>query len=320
MTHASKIVGVATALLLAACGDTPPSKSDPARAAAEAAARQAFAHSERAWRAQRHADLVAPDGWTTLIGLHWIERGPHYVGSERDNGIRIAAGPPQLGLLTLERDGALRLVPARGAGLSLDDKPLAAPTALRADTHADGPSKVGFDAGKGVATVIERGGRHALRVRHADAPTRTGFTGVRYWPAEREWRIAGRFVPHPAGRTLEVADIVGTVQAMPNPGRVEFEHAGKTYRLEALDGDDGALFLVFADTGNGRRQGGGSYAAGRFLDVDKPDAQRRVAIDFNRAYNPPCAFTAYATCPLPPAQNRLDFLVDAGEQAYAPKP
>lgn len=317
MSKASlRIAAACLVVALAACGKAPAPAADPARAAAEAAAREAFAGGERDWRATRDATLRAPDGWTTLVGLHWIERGPHYVGRERDNGIRLAVGPPQLGMLTLERDGTLRLVPARGAGLTLDGRPLATATTLRSDADAGGASVVGFDGGKGQASVIERGGRLALRVRHADAPTRTAFTGVRYWPAQRQWRIAGRFVPHPPGRTLEVATIVGTVEAMPNPGRVEFAHGGKTYRLEALDRGDGTLFLVFADHSNAR----GSYAAGRFLDVARPDARGAVVVDFNRAYNPPCAFTAYATCPLPPAGNRLDFAIDAGEQAYAPRP
>lgn len=318
MTAGSRRITVLCACLavlsLAACGKREAPATDPAAAATEAEARRAFAASEQAWRRQRHDELVAPDGWTTLIGLHWIERGPHYVGSERDNGIRIAMGPPQLGMLTLARDGTLSLVPHAGAGLTLDGKPLRARAALRSDADPAGASAIGFDDGKGIATVIQRGDRLALRVRHADAPSRTGFTGVRYWPAERSWRIAGRFVPHPPGRTLEIANIVGTVEATPNPGVVEFTHGGKPYRLEALDGGEGALFLVFADHGNGR----GSYAAGRFLDVDKPDAAGRVVLDFNRSYNPPCAFTAFATCPLPPPQNRLDFTVDAGEQAYAP--
>lgn len=299
---------------LAACAKQEPAP-DPARAQAEARAQREFAAAEQAWRKQRHDELVAADGWTTLIGLHWVERGPHYVGSARDNGVRIGMGPEQMGLLTLERDGTLRFVPARGVALTLDGKPLAGPTTLRSDADQGGASVIGFDDGKGLATVIERGQRHALRVRHADAPTRTGFTGVRYWPAEPKWRVPGRFIAHPPGQTLQIANIVGTVEATPNPGVVEFAHGGKTHRLEAMDGGDGKLFIVFADHSNAR----GSYAAGRFLDADKPDAQGRVMLDFNRSYNPPCAFTAYATCPLPPLSNRLAFAIEAGEQAYAPK-
>ena len=125
--------------------------------------------------------------------------------------------------------------------------------------------------------------------------------------------LDARFVPHPAGRTIEIANIVGGTDPMPNPGVVEFSRNGVDYRLEALEGSDGGLFLILAD----RTSGHGSYGAGRYLDTAAPDAQGRVSLNFNRAYNPPCAFTDFATCPLPPPDNRLDLAVTAGEQAYA---
>jgi uncharacterized protein (DUF1684 family) len=111
---------------------------------------------------------------------------------------------------------------------------------------------------------------------------------------------------------MEVANIIGSMDAMSNPGVVEFQHDGKTFQLEALDEGEGVLFLVFAD----RTSGHGSYGAGRFLDAPMPDAQGRVVVDFNQARNPPCAFTAFATCPLPPPENRLDMAITAGEKAY----
>lgn len=297
-------------LALGACSreDTPPEPADPARDAAE----RAFAQAHADWRAQRRAELLEPDGWTSLVGLHWITRGPHFVGSSGGSGIRLAMGPAELGMLELRRDGALRFVPATGTALTLDDAPLRSATVLRSDAHPAGPSRIGFDAGKGIATVIQRGDRHALRVKHADAASRTGFRGLSYWPASLDWKVQARYVPHPPGRTLQIANIVGTIDAMPNPGAVEFVHAGKPYRLEALDQGDGQLFLVFADRTNGR----GSYGAGRFLEAALPGPDRRVELDFNRSYNPPCAFTAFATCPLPPPENRLDLAVTAGEQAY----
>ncbi len=176
----------------------------------------------------------------------------------------------------------------------------------------EGPSVVGFDQGKGQATVIERGGRHALRVKHADAPTRTGFAGLQYWPADASWKIEGTFVPNPAGTTIEINSIIGTVDQVANPGRIEFQRDGRTYSIQAQDegGDD--LFLVFADRTNGH----GSYGAGRFLYTPKPDANGKVMVDFNQSYNPPCAFTDFATCPLPPPENRLDLAITAGEKAY----
>ncbi|MDQ3289145.1 MAG: DUF1684 domain-containing protein [Pseudomonadota bacterium] len=272
----------------------------------------AFSVQQQVWRDQRRADLVRPDGWTSLIGLHWLDPGSHYVGSDPDNGIRLSMGPPQLGMLELGEEG-IRLVPHRDARLLLDGAPIVQAIELQSDEDGATPSRLGFDKGLGVATVIKRGDRHALRVKHADAPTRTGFAGLEYWPADRQWAVDGRFIAHPDGRTMPIANILGFIEPTPNPGIVEFEHGGNTHRIEALAGGDGTLFLVFADRTNGQ----GSYGAGRFLDTAKPLPDGSVVVDFNQSYNPPCAFTAFATCPLPPPENRLDLIIDAGEKSYA---
>ena len=302
---------VALSQMLAACQPPPPSAEATAEAARIRQAKDAFANEQQAWRDQRRSDLTRAEGWTSLVGLHWLDPGAHYLGSAADNGIRLAMGPAHLGMIEL-KPGRLRFVPEKGVALTLDGAPLVGSVSLRADDDPAGPGKLAFDDGKGVITVIKRGERHALRVKHADAPTRTRFKGIDYWPAAVDWRVPGRFVPHPPGRTLAIANIIGTTDDVPNPGAIEFERDGRTYRIEALDEGDGGLFLVFADRTNGH----GSYGAGRFLDAAKPDAHGRVALDFNRAYNPPCAFTPFATCPLPPAENRLDLAIDAGEKSY----
>ncbi|GAB2520844.1 DUF1684 domain-containing protein [Lysobacter humi (ex Lee et al. 2017)] len=297
---------VSSLVLVAACSREParpaPEREDPA-------VRAAFEQGERGWREARAADLVAPDGWTTLVGLHWLDPGPHYAGRARDNGIRLAVGPDQFGMFDVRGDDVM-FRPHPGSALRIDDGPARAGR-LRTDEAPEGPSRITFDGGKGVVNVIRRGERFALRVRHADAPTRTGFGGLTYWRGGPDWVVEGRWRPHPPGRTIEIGDIVGTLSAKPNPGRVEFVRDGRTFALEALEGEAGGLFLVFAD----RTSGHGSYSAGRFLDAPPP-AGGRVRLDFNRAYNPPCAFTSFATCPLPPAANRLDLAIEAGEKAY----
>jgi hypothetical protein len=279
--------------------------------AMNAAAAATFAHEEQAWRDKRRSDLLKPEGWTSLIGLHWLDPGSHYIGSAAGNGIQLSMGPPHLGMVSIDGQ-EVRFVPDGSAQLTLDGKPLAAATPLRTDADPAGPSVIGFDGDKGHATVIERNHRYALRVKHADAPTRTQFAGIDYWPADPAWRIQARFVPHEKGRTIEVANIIGGLDAMANPGIVEFQQGGKTHRIEALDEGEGVLFLVFADRTNGH----GSYGAGRFLDAPMPDANGHVTLDFNQSRNPPCAFTAFATCPLPPPENRLDLAITAGEKAY----
>ena len=285
-----------------------PTAPDPAQAASDAAANAAFQQVQQAWRAERLAQLTKPDGWASLVGMHWLDPGSHRVGSDTDNGIRLEMGPAHLGVFTV-RNGATRFVADTAVTI---DGTAALRSALRSDADAQGPSVIAFDEGKGLATVIARGGRLALRVKHADADSRLRFTGLQYWDGGRDWQVPARFIAHPAGKTLPIANIIGTTDEIPNPGVVEFTRNGTPYRLEALDQGEGTLFLVFAD----RTSGHGSYGAGRFIDAPMPDARGRLTLDFNRAYNPPCAFTPFATCPLPPPENRLDLRVEAGEKTY----
>lgn len=282
-------------------------------AAQKAKAEQAFLADNDAWREQRRQELLRPDGWTSLVGLHWIEPGAHYIGSGGGSGMRLAVGPAKMGMVVLKQD-RIEFTPESGAALTLDGEPPKGRQELHSDREP-APSVIGFDEGKGKLTVIKRGDRYALRVKHADAPGRLNFTGLDFWKADSSWRVTGKFVANPPGKTLPIVDIVGITIDSPNPGAVEFVRDGKTYRIEALaEGDGGELFLVFAD----RTSGHGSYPAGRFLDAPAPDARGNVLLDFNRAYNPPCAFTPFATCPLPPLENRIDLAIDAGEKAYVP--
>ncbi|QNP40347.1 DUF1684 domain-containing protein [Lysobacter solisilvae (ex Woo and Kim 2020)] len=293
------------AFVVAGCKD-----KEAIQKAAEAKA-QAFSATQQGWRNERTARLTRPDGWTSLVGLHWLEEGEHYFGSDADNGIRIAAGPAHVGMISRKGD-RIRLVPEKGAAITFDGAPLKGAVTLLSDADPDGPSQLGFDDGKGIITVIKRADRYALRVKHADATTRTQFKGIEYWPGGADWIVRAKFVPNAPGKVIPIANIVGTTEDVPNPGTVEFERDGQTYRIEALDEGDGSLSLVFAD----RTSGHGSYPAGRFLEAAKPDASGTVVLDFNKSYNPPCAFTAFATCPLPPPENRLDLQIVAGEKTY----
>lgn len=301
------MVTLVVGLSCAACQQSPP----PTKAVNNTMEHPAFVKEQQDWRAERLARLTKPDGWASLIGLHSLEPGPHRLGSAEDNGIRLAMGPARLGVLTVKGD-ALTFVPERGVKVAIDDVPVQGSVNLRDDTQPEGPSVISFDDGKGVATVIVRADSYRLRVKHADADSRLHFAGLDYWPAEQDWQVKARFIPNPAGKTMQIANIIGSTDEMSNPGVLEFERGGKTFRLEALDEGEGTLFLVFAD----RTSGHGSYGAGRFIDAPMPDAQGNVLIDFNQAYNPPCAFTPFATCPLPPPENRLDLLVEAGEKGY----
>jgi len=294
------------ALLLAGCGGS--DKQDVADAAPHFDA--AFLMNNDIWREQRKTELLAADGWTSLVGLHWLELKAHYIGSGSTSGIRLAVGPERMGMVS--RDGGqVWFTPEPGAALQVQGQPLTKRIAFHSDDDFE-PTIISFDDGKGALSLIHRGPRYALRVKHADAPARVHFTRLDYWPADPSWRITARFVPHDAGKTLPIADITGLVRDQANAGAVEFERDGRTWRLEALGEPGRPLQLIFADRTSGR----GSYAAGRYIDVGVPDAKSQVVVDFNRAYNPPCAFTPFATCPLPPPENRMDLPVEAGEKTY----
>jgi uncharacterized protein (DUF1684 family) len=286
------------AVLAAAIATAPATAADPA------------AHRDEVmqWREARAARLAAPEGWLSLVGLHWIEPGTHRIGSGKDNDLVLAVGPAQLGTLVLA-DGKVTLSLAEGAEAKIGDG--GAREGVLAPDSSGAPTVVRL--GEASFSVIERGGRFGLRVRDPQAKTRTTFAGIEQFAIDPAWRFEARFEPHPPGRTIDIVNVLDMLEPMKNPGVVVFEKDGKQHRLEALDDTgDGQLFLIFADRTNGRT----TYGPGRFLYAPPP-IDGKTVVDFNRAYNPPCAFTPYSTCPLPPPENRLDLVVEAGEKKYA---
>jgi uncharacterized protein (DUF1684 family) len=261
------------------------------------------------WRRARVERLTQPQGWLSLVGLHWIEPGSYRVGRASDNAIVLATGPAHLGTIAFA-DGKLRFTPHAEAEVAIADTRVAGEIELHPDS-SDTPTTLVLGDGEATIQPIERAGRIALRVRDANAASRTEFAGIDYYPIRADWRFDARFEPHPEGQTIPIANVIGQLEPMKNPGTVVFERDGKTFRLEAVDEGDGQLFLIFADRTSGRE----TYGAGRFLYA-APAVDGRTEVDFNRAYNPPCAFNEYSTCPLPPPENRLDLAVVAGEKAY----
>jgi uncharacterized protein len=308
-----KIASLAAAtlslMLLAACDKTTAPAPEDTAAKSRHAAWVKDVQDSRAGRLQR---LQKPDGWLSLVGMHWLEVGSSRVGSAADNGTRLDVGPPHLGLVKLERDGHLTFTPEPGGEVTVDGQPATGAVALVADVDAgeNGPTVVGFNKGDASFIVIKRGDRFALRVRDALAPTRTGFPGIAYFDLDPSFRVDAKFTAHPPGQTIEIVNVLGMTEAMANPGTVTFSHGGKSYTLEAVDEGDHSLFLNFAD----RTSGHESYPAARYLYVDYPGADGMTVVDFNKTYNPPCAFTGFATCPLPPPSNRLDLAIRAGEK------
>jgi uncharacterized protein (DUF1684 family) len=266
------------------------------------------------WRAERDRGLRNPDGWLTLVGLHWLHPGENRFGADPANEIVLAGAgiPPLAG--SLWRDGTrVHFVPASPRlTLAADlDQPAGAQDLT---DDADGPPTV-LAIGDLRFHTIRRGDRIGLRVRHWNAPALLGFTGMTHFPVDASWRVTGHLDVAPPGATARITDITGEAQDLPYRGEFAFERDGAVHRLTALeDGDDGSLWLIFADGTSGAE----TYAGGRFLATDPVAADGSVVADFNRAYNPPCVFSPYATCPMPPPQNRLPIRVEAGELVYHP--
>jgi uncharacterized protein (DUF1684 family) len=269
-----------------------------------------YVRDEQRWRSRQEALLREPYGWVSLIGLHWIELDAHFIGRAPGNGMRLPIGPDTLGLI--KRKGEqVWFVPGSGVAINVDGVAVTGSVRMSSDRDPK-PTRIDFDDGKGQLTLIQRGDRLALRTRHAGAPARLQFSGLNYWPVEPSWRISGHFRRHAEGKTLSIMDISGFFAEQPNVGVIEFERDGRQFQLQAIGRPGGALFVMFAD----RTSGHGSYPAGRYIDAAAANADGSVVLDFNRAYNPPCAFTPFTTCPLPPQQNRLDLAVSAGEKHY----
>jgi uncharacterized protein len=256
------------------------------------------------WRADMESGLRANDGWLTLIGLFWLEPGRNRFGAAPDNPIALPAGkaPDVAGSFEL-LDGAVLLHVADGAPVLVNSRP-AGVMPLRTD--ADGEPDL-VTLGDLTMFVIRRGDRFAIRARDRSNPARAEFAGRHWFPIDEAYCVAARFTPHAAPTTFAIQTILGTVEDRDSPGRLTFALGGQEHRLDALvEGDK--LFIIFRDQTSGET----TYPAGRYLKAAMP-RDGVVTLDFNRAYSPPCAFTDFATCPLPPPQNRLPIRVEAGE-------
>jgi uncharacterized protein (DUF1684 family) len=269
-----------------------------------------FSQQTQQWQGKRLANLTAPSGWLSLIGLEWLKDGANRVGSASDNDIVLKAGPAHLGVVTLSKDGALHIVLDKNSGATIDGKPISEGDLVDDMRAGDGsPTTVAF--GSANFFVIDREGRKALRVKDSNAETRTHFLGLDYFPTDPSWRIVADWVPFDPPQELEIGSVLGTINKEKVPGKAVFHRDGHTYELMPIQEEPDSLFFVIADRTSGRE----TYGAARFLYAELPK-DGKVVLDFNRAYNPPCAFTPYATCPLAPPENRLDLAVTAGEKKY----
>jgi uncharacterized protein (DUF1684 family) len=253
------------------------------------------------FRADREKSLTKESGWTTVVGLSWLKEGENRIGSDPKSEVTLPASvAARVGTLTLKA-GHVQFQPAVGVKLTAGE--------LKPDKDILTLGTVKF-------FVIERTGKFAIRVKDSEAATRKNFTHLNWYPVDPAWRITATYTPFDKPHTLTFETVIdGLKESDTSPGAITFSKDGKEYRLEpAVDGND--IEIVFRDQTAGKS----TYGAGRFLDPEAPKTGFKksgtMILDFNEAYNPPCVYTAYATCPLPPPQNRLALDIRAGELMY----
>jgi uncharacterized protein (DUF1684 family) len=245
-----------------------------------------------AWHADREARLKAEDGWLSLAGLFWLHDGSNPFGKDPEDEIALPDGPAHAGVFHLDRGKVSVTI----NGATREVKP-----------DSDDIVKVG----RLRLLVIQRGDKYGIRVKDPESEARLHFKGIDSFPADESYRIVAKWVAEP--KKIPILNVLGQTEESDCPGYAVFQLHGREYTLHPILEEPGAkeLFYIFKDETSGKE----TYPAGRFFYSDMPK-DGHVVLDFNKAYNPPCAFTPYATCPLPPPENRLAVRIEAGEKRY----
>ena len=290
-------------LAFAACNKStpPPPKADAAAHASEI----------KSWRERRIASLTQPDGWLSVTGLFWLEEGRHTFGAGKSNDLVFPEGKAPEFIGTFVRKGnEVQIEIQPGIEVLADGKPVRK-MALKTDAAEDTTM---LTLGSLTWYVIEREeNRMAIRMRDSASPAIAAFQGIDSYPIDPSWRLEARLELYNPPKTLSIPTIYGTVLEEPSPGALVFEIKGQTYRLDYMPEGKDDFFVIFGDTTNQTE----TYQPGRYIYVKAPSAEGKTVIDFNQAYNPLCVFTAFATCPLPPKQNKLPIPINAGEKRYS---
>ena len=267
------------------------------------------AAATRDWQVRRNDSLRHVDGWLALVGLFRLREGESDMGSAPGSDIQLAPpAPARVGNLTVSAQG-VHFQAASAVEVTADGKPITH-LDLRSDASTDGPTRL--ELGSLSWWLIERVGCRWLRISDKQNPALADPEPMEYFPIGSDWRVPARLHKTPSAPELAVPTVLGLPSLQAAAGVLQFARSGQKFSLQALAGTNGSLFVIFADATNGST----TYDAGRFLWVDGPDSAGHTILDFNRAYNPPCAFTAFATCPLPPPGNRLRIAVTAGEKRW----
>jgi len=263
------------------------------------------------WNSARIAALKQPDGWLNLEGLFWFKKGVNSFGSASTNDLvyNNAAFPKHLGDFIYE-DGKVYWKDAGAEKITIKEGDLVQNSgSINLLTATEGQYTSQWK--NFVWIVIQREDKVGVRFRNLKAKTLLEFKGIERFPVDAKWRIKAKVIPQNQN-PLMIMNVLGQNTAQKHGGQLVFDIDGTTYRLDAIDEGGIRLFVTFADATSGKT----TYGSGRFIELERPDANGYTYIDFNKAYNPPCAFTEFATCPLPPPQNRLSIAIPAGEKKY----
>ena len=264
-----------------------------------------YSDSINRWHQQRIQDLKAPNGWVNLVGLFWLQPGINRLGSSTSNELILThPNMPELAGYFEWVNQEVNWVTEPGIAVTENNVPVNKQLVYSQDIKSI-PQLALQDLR---FTVIARGDKIGIRMRDLHSPALDSFHTIPRFPVNRSWKLKAYFEPKESGK-IEILNVLGQVNRENSPGKLAFTYQQKTYRLDVLEEGD-QWFILFADATSGKT----TYPTGRFLYVTQKKPGEEIYIDFNQAFNPPCAFTPYATCPLPPPQNRLPFAVIAGEQ------
>ncbi len=289
--------GVFVSMIFLSCEDSLEQKSDPE-----------YIGEIEAWHAKRIDNLKKENGWLNLVGLFWLREGENTFGSSDENDVVFPKGkcPPDMGKFIFN-DSSITVVINPTVNVTSENQ-IISEQILVHDLQGK-PTVLEFGSLRWF--VIKRGEKFGIRLRDVEADLVKNFEGIERFPVNSDWRIEATFEKYDPPKTIAVPSVLGTIDEEKSPGALIFTRDGKKFKLDVLEGNN-SYFVVFADETSGSE----TYGGGRFVYVPKADSTGKIFIDFNKAYNPPCVFTKYATCPLPPKQNHLKMRVLAGEKNF----
>jgi len=281
------------------------SSADSVEARAVSSADPAYAETITTWQDERETGLKGDESWLTVAGLFWLREGSSSVGSARTNDFVLAEGsaPATVGVFEFA-DRKATFVAEEGVSVTQAGAPVDSVALEMGEKHA-------LEIGQLKMWLHYSGDRLAIRLRDLDATLRKEFVGLSWFPVDPAFRVNAKFTPHPEPKKVDMLNILGDIETFESPGYVDFELDGETVRMEPLSVREGALWFVYRDGTSGKE----SYAAARFLRTAPPE-NGEVVIDFNKSYNPPCAYNPFTTCPMPTEENRLGIRIEAGEKNY----